>query len=93
MLMRSSRYTDDLTYAVVVSCAIYIVVVLATMIYAINKYKAEFAKSHTKKLMENLYTGVNHKRGGARIYYWVYFILRRTAFFSVPIILWSMPML
>ena len=27
------------------------------------------------------------------MYYWVYFIIRRTAFFSVPIILWSMPML
>jgi hypothetical protein len=92
MLQRKSRYADDLTYVVVVSCAIYIVVVLATMIFTINKYKAEFSKSHIKKVYENLYTNVNHKRGGCKIYYWVYFIARRTAFFSVPII-WSMPML
>lgn len=93
MLMRGSRYSDSLTYAVVVGTGIYAAGVIASMTYTLWKYQNDLSKAHVKKTYENLYVGVNYKRKGMRLYYWVYFIVRRVLFFVVPIILWSMPLL
>lgn len=93
MLMRGSRYSDELTYAVVVGAGVYTLGVIVSMTYTLYKYQNELSKTHVKKSFVNLYVGVNYKRKGMRLYYWVYFIIRRVLFFLVPVMLWSMPLL
>ena len=88
MIIRDSRYVNDLSYAVCIGTTIYSFVSILMITITLYVFKNKLDEPKVKETYGTMYFGVYYyKTKGFKIFYWPIFLLRRVGFFAIPILL------